>query len=818
MINSIFQINCAALTPATRKPLAMCRIIKLLMFLLVAAVVVSVGSSNVLIADPEVDPNVDCVVPPGGGPGPCDGIEVQCCTAGAYCATENTRSVCSPGEVVAAGSVTGPTVVCVGTGGFEYDVDGHSDVDEITTETENGVIGEDVDCTCNADGTWTPATPETPSDTTFIDSWNVSAGSMTKHIVEGVEIWKLTAPTSPQTITISANIDDVGGTDGCDSGSLDDAAYGVTDDYSVKVIAVNNLIPSVESGEQGFYWISTTSVTEPDDPTGTLHYVVPKMPGKVLVTATPFPLVAHAELPDCWSLTGGSDSATPKLIREIDMSIPGIYVIDAKAGTSHRRVRVYVVELNVSFEEFVPSNLALDSCPINGGKRIFVGLKDPSDTGPTSDRSQVKIKIQTNPSLKNLSLQMKTWDVDDPSSSSSPVDSNDTGSGVVGGDNRQTQTFSISNIRTDSAGLATSNLSVSTQPGDNYKISATILTLSSMTQAQADGVDALQPKFVLSEMLTVWRKLHVEVDSMPAISGNSSVITVSSSTLVSGTIYDLKISGLSAYFTRTDSSGITPMQNGDFAYVSGGVTIYCPILTYTQSYFGDDTLRVFLPLGASLAGVTSGTVYDDDRKPVAGNAIVTLPRIPRTNRLSTMMHEAYVDPVIAPYETAPYYDTTVTSYVNLPNSSATTINSVAASQADLISSKHFWVVRAVSAYQPEVDDEKWDHDPDGTQYTLGVVAGGSTIRGALIFLETIRDAAASGGVTPSNLEEQTVVHEIGHLFMLEHSDGKNGTPGNPNDDYIMTDEFRPNMSSPPNMSFGPTCLDKIRSIDHPPCY
>jgi len=89
--------------------------------------------------------------------------------------------------------------------------------------------------------------------------------------------------------------------------------------------------------------------------------------------------------------------------------------------------------------------------------------------------------------------------------------------------------------------------------------------------------------------------------------------------------------------------------------------------------------------------------------------------------------------------------------------------------------------------------------------------------GSLIYLETIRDK--TGGASPplALLEQVTVLHEIGHQFLLQHEDGHwppSDSSTNGADDFIMTDNTDQN-GIPANLTFGPVCIDKIRNKDYP---
>jgi hypothetical protein len=75
-----------------------------------------------------------------------------------------------------------------------------------------------------------------------------------------------------------------------------------------------------------------------------------------------------------------------------------------------------------------------------------------------------------------------------------------------------------------------------------------------------------------------------------------------------------------------------------------------------------------------------------------------------------------------------------------------------------LNAEHFWVAYILAAVQPRYEV---DGDPNTENAVEGITpaAGGS-----LIFQETIRDVAGSLGRNRTIEEQDTVVHEVGHLF------------------------------------------------------
>ena len=178
---------------------------------------------------------------------------------------------------------------------------------------------------------------------------------------------------------------------------------------------------------------------------------------------------------------------------------------------------------------------------------------------------------------------------------------------------------------------------------------------------------------------------------------------------------------------------------------------------------------------------------------------------------------AYVD---APPPDMQYYDWNTTFSINVRNNEeAVTTGS---QNRDLTSSQEYWAVHITSAFQGYVDK---DNDPDTEQGGAGLQYGITGVRtffgaaraGSLIFLETIRDDKRGDTTNMNTLQRYTVVHESGHQFLLEHTDGRwpSMIDTNGADDFIMTDKLG-QTGMAPNVRFSPTSLKKIRDGAFPP--
>jgi hypothetical protein len=169
------------------------------------------------------------------------------------------------------------------------------------------------------------------------------------------------------------------------------------------------------------------------------------------------------------------------------------------------------------------------------GKRIMVSAPEEDHGGDMRRELNVKVSI---PGYANQPVYLKVFDVDDPSTVSDPgqvLDPN----GDAGDDNMHPvglednwghfipQAAKKITVTLDSSGEATATFKVNQQPGNNYRVAVAIedadLNVLQVTNSGGQGFVTPDDKAVsgfngaITPMLTVWRKLHIEVDSMEAV-------------------------------------------------------------------------------------------------------------------------------------------------------------------------------------------------------------------------------------------------------------------------------------------------------------
>lgn len=211
------------------------------------------------------------------------------------------------------------------------------------------------------------------------------------------------------------------------------------------------------------------------------------------------------------------------------------------------------------FQKFDPDSSDVTTNPGNGqagsneGDRIFPDRNSPLDT--TVDRSWVKVNAKVLPVGAGYKVFFGSFDLDDPSANVSPIDTN----GVLGNDNNGRVNGSRSGdftippsgyactdhitgppsdpvskvaCTTASDGTATAVFKTTMQPGDNFTVAATFssdyrdaMVIDNFDGKQLHNALGLQIHIsklanlqetagIRTRMLTIWRRLHIEVDSM----------------------------------------------------------------------------------------------------------------------------------------------------------------------------------------------------------------------------------------------------------------------------------------------------------------
>lgn len=449
----------------------------------------------------------------------------------------------------------------------------------------------------------------------------------------------------------------------------------------------------------------------------------------------------------------------------------------------------------------------LDTNPnTTGGQRIFPDFNNPNDT---VNRRRVRVRAVVDGNLAGRTVYFRNFDLDDPSTDAPPLDPNSN----AGDDNRgrvngsSAGQLNVISAPTNSNGIATVEFTVTMQPGDNFAVAAST-DQNQLNNITVDGTElrdgsgnalpvesgTLGDPAVRTQMLTVWRRLHIEVDSMGIVQNNFVNGTFAgSATFNSSTPQTISING-------TLDAG--QFENGRLVV---GTRSFRVIANTTSS------ITLALPNNPTKPfSITSGsafTVYDDDdfndNAPKVGGSNFALLNgdngedIPPPDLSHVQASDNAPDNLFAPAYIRPVYDlpnpnATAPFVLNVPTDDALGRRSLF--NFDNITteaSTDFWTVYLLGAYQDVVTD---DSDPDTDINSTGTVDAINGM-GALIFLENNR----FNEVRQPNLqiynEAITVAHELAHLLNATHGDMG-----------IMDD-----LSA----SFSDVSLDKIRATTHP---
>jgi hypothetical protein len=465
---------------------------------------------------------------------------------------------------------------------------------------------------------------------------------------------------------------------------------------------------------------------------------------------------------DVASATGAVTNRQFKLRSWFDCNTNGLY----DADEPHRIIEVGIIKVESVEWETYSGNTTLDTCPNNGGKRIFPGKKDPTDTEP-SLRRRVQAKAKITPALEGIQIYFRIFDPDDPSTNDAPIDPN----GWAGGDNRVTGWAMIGGwpSTTDASGEATAVLSLSSrQPGDNFIMLADCRAdrLSSVTQAQVD-LNSFNPIIVSSEMLTIWRRLWLEFDSMgPApSSGDEKNFDEGSIIAIQPNVPVVGQSTLALSIKLADNAN--RYEGGYIDIASVGVFT---VISNTDRLLSNDEVVIEGAPGLAVVGKTF-EIWDDD---VVLLGVSRPPRtLPYTLSGGDLLDSAFADAYIKPTPVdAGYIDTDVPFNRNV---GLLEWSSVVDASRNLTHSEELWTAYLLAAWQGPVGED--DDPPDA--FAVGIYGEASdwNNRGT-IYIETLRESERLP-THPRIHEEHTVVHEIGHQGGGSHSDGGIMTSGAP---------------------------------------
>lgn len=460
-----------------------------------------------------------------------------------------------------------------------------------------------------------------------------------------------------------------------------------------------------------------------------------------------------------------------------------------------------------------------------GGQRIFPDRQTHNDT---INRRTVSVKAQlTNsggePSFTSgAKVYFRNFDVDDPSNDTT-IDDN----GNLGNDNREsrgtpesagvfsscTATNNGCYALTNSNGEATATFEVTRQPGDNFVIAA------STDKSYLDGVsingvglkDIGNQNLPTSQakrtnLLTVWRKLHLEVDSM-----SSSVLNY-----VSGRIRQRITVGATPVWvdvgSLNPSGDLEPTRFEGGSMVSGSHRFEVLDNTEDQVQIQSNNGNVTLFYNALLLLYDDDDFNNNDGSPPTGDGTLdgddneditclgtqpkclngTFSRMQPTTDINTnVFAAAYLEPEYDWAIQQGFNETDTSFFENIDNLDALGTNERSFidpwrnsknTSTNTYERRDFWVAYVQVGYQ-------WDPIFDGDPILNPPLVGGGiapvyspkdlvddadepldVFRGSignLIFIESMRDADDTLGSSVYDLKTRIAPHEIGHQLGLQ---------------------------------------------------
>jgi hypothetical protein len=420
------------------------------------------------------------------------------------------------------------------------------------------------------------------------------------------------------------------------------------------------------------------------------------------------------------------------------------------------------------------------------GAKIFPDFKNPLDNVL---RAKLQVVVKTSAAFAGKTVFVKAFDVDD--STSEAFDTTGGGAPVVdtngksGNDNlpdylntlQSGQFWTGANWGNDSTqGVVDSNgetkfdFRVGMQPGNNYRIIASVVDQSMITGVQVTSATAskyLGPELAqtgdapASPLLTVWRRLWVENDSMTAIPADTLGFKRNDlSSLLTPPVIRNRSFAVASNETSfgidliSDQSSFLELQNGKM--ITQGITH--PVIG-TSSY----QVRV----AGNFANVPVNTeyrLYDDD-----DYGLDTSP-LPRTDLVNSQMKNYFITGFIEVLDLGGFNLDKYVPFLPSEDIGALLTTLDDKKEQNITDKNPFWLCHLIAAYQGPMEA---DQDPTGFDESLrfGETVGYLGKESSAVYVEGCREQYNNSlaGTQPSssriNLKKwitATASHEMGH--------------------------------------------------------
>lgn len=530
-----------------------------------------------------------------------------------------------------------------------------------------------------------------------------------------------------------------------------------------------------------------------------------------------------SQLVDELVITGNVTNQAVRIKGITESSQANNLIVEARIGNSPtvKASRIFTIATITSlvFEKFDVYYTDLDNNgqPLIASQRIFPDKEKQTDY---RDRSLVKVKATISPVIPNVQIYFANFDLDDPSAIGAPIDTN----GSAGDDNNgsvmigttpssagQLSLFSTTtgcsatvgkaNCVTGSDGTLTIQFKTTMQPGDNFAIAASLsesyrnafwVYPSGGTQIlngegnviHISGEDNFdESPGIRTKMLTVWRRLHIEVDSMGVAEQNYVVGNFAQSALIGKYGTDVQVNTSPQLEPNRFENGRLVSGPRSFRVISN-TTNTVRISVFSGESIEVDQGEIFQLYDDDDFNDDDGENKDGDTLPFPGEDIVensdVLSWVQESNsRMENRFADAYIMPSYYWASEDEFNDTDATFILNVPDVDADIAQAVNQKRNSAnLESNEFWVAYLLFSYQGALIE---DSDPvsefanggigTASLLTDGPINGGPVSIppgsvGSLIYLEITRDYDLLFDEN-TQVRKTVVPHEVGHQFGLK---------------------------------------------------
>lgn len=551
---------------------------------------------------------------------------------------------------------------------------------------------------------------------------------------------------------------------------------------------------------------------DPDVPaqSNSVHFYIDGPAGS---GAGPFIATADLPRPDVNQQTGypgnhGYEFPVPAQYRNNQQHTIYVYGIDLTGDQNSHLLgspKTFTLSPVVQSTTFValPESPLTDNHNAGGGKRIFPDKRFPGDM---TNRTMVQVKARISVAQPNINVYFRNFDIDEPSTDTLPIDVNGRSNGF---DNRGVDTngefycpnspggicpfstdLEVRYAPTDANGEAIIYFSVlsGASPGDNYAIAASTKE-SDLIASSIDGLEirnfnttrTYQIGTDRTEMLTVWRKLYIEIDSMGVVQNNLSVAQLNDGATVGNESVNLLIRN--PLDSGRFQNGIMLVNNNFLEIEKNGFrnlqvhSPYYPITVFPRNYYtlyddddfnGDSWIQ-----GFDADNGEDITLLDDSFDLMQPNDDTDC-----SDKFCNTFAAAYVQP---DYSWSDYNTSDIPFVQNIAGDFDTADQQINNNRgSNTAESDDFWVIYIQVAYQRsnEADCDPNDEDCAGG-FTNGLASQAKDVirnyenempagsQGSLIFIETMKDFDENHPTETREFRITTIPHEIGHQFGLK---------------------------------------------------